>query len=108
MNPQLKTSEDSWNISAEELQKKIHHVVLVDVREPEEHIEDHISGDILMPLGEILRRAPDELNPDSEIVLYCARGIRSLHALAALRTLGFKNLKSLQGGILNWRRTQTM
>lgn len=93
----------NWTISAEDLKKELSTVVLVDVREPEEHQESRIEGAKLIPLGEITSRAQRELNPEDNIVLYCAHGVRSLHALIALRQMGFENLRSLEGGICAWQ-----
>jgi len=90
-------------ISPEQLKSELGKVVLVDVREPEEYEESRIEGCILIPLGEITSRALRELNPEDRIVLYCAHGVRSLHALMALRNLGFEKLRSLDGGICAWQ-----
>lgn len=78
-------------------------ITLLDVREPEEHEEDRIQGSKLIPLGDLMARANTELDPDSEIVIYCAHGVRSMHALMGLRSLGFENLRSLEGGICAYR-----
>lgn len=93
-----------WIITADELKKCLSQVTLVDVREPEEYAESRIEGCTLIPLGEIQQRA-GELNPDDDIVLYCAHGVRSLHALMALRMAGFKKLRSLEGGISAWQQS---
>ncbi len=89
-------------ITASELQERISKVVLVDVREPEEYEESRIEGCTLIPLGELMSRAPRELNPDAETVVYCAHGVRSMHAVLGLKQLGFENVRSLQGGIESW------
>ncbi len=90
-----------WIITAAELKGCVEKVKLVDVREPDEYEENRIDGCVLIPLGEIQQRA-GELNPEDEIVLYCAHGMRSLQALMALRMLGFEKLRSLEGGIHAW------
>ena len=92
-----------WLISPQQLQLELSKVVLVDVREPEEFAESHIEGCQLIPLGELTSRALRELHPDDDIVLYCAHGVRSLHALMALRQMGFEKLRSLDGGICAWQ-----
>lgn len=92
----------NWEIHAKELQSCIADVKLVDVREPEEHEAVSIPGSVLIPLGELALRAPLELNPKDEIILYCAHGVRSLYAVRILQGLGFEKLKSLQGGIEDW------
>ncbi len=72
---------------------------LLDVREPQEHILSSIPGDILIPLAELSKRAQTELDPTKPLVIYCAHGVRSLGAAHALKSLGFKDVRSLQGGI---------
>jgi adenylyltransferase/sulfurtransferase len=42
------------------------------------------------------------LDTAQEIVVHCKSGIRSLQAIQQLRQAGFKKLKNLQGGILDW------
>lgn len=94
-----------WLVSAQTLKEMLgapNPPVLLDVREQEEYNESHISGCILIPLGELQMRAEKELTKDTFMVIYCAHGVRSLQALMALKSLGFKNLKSLDGGIALW------
>ena len=99
-----------WSITASQLKQELEaaeaggpKLVLVDVREQEEYDESRIEGCKLIPLGEITSRALRELNPDDNIVLYCAHGVRSLHALMALQQMGFEKLRSLDGGICEWQ-----
>jgi rhodanese-related sulfurtransferase len=95
-----------WIITATRLKSELDSgskLVLVDVREPEEFEESRIEGCKLIPLGEITSRALRELNPEDDIVLYCAHGVRSMHALMALQQMGFEKLRSLQGGICEWQ-----
>lgn len=94
--------ETDFIITPQELKTCIGRVTLVDVREPEEHAEGHLPQCKLIPLGELASRAEAELKKDDAIVLYCAHGVRSMHALLLLKKLGFKNLKSLKGGIAAW------
>jgi rhodanese-related sulfurtransferase len=93
---------EGWTITAAELQPILGQVVLLDVREPEEFHEGRIAGSKLIPLDEISGRAQAELDPEKEIIIYCAHGVRSMHALLGLRQLGFENLRSLEGGISAW------
>jgi rhodanese-related sulfurtransferase len=98
--------QPDWIITAAELKSCLGKVVLVDVREPEEHAEVRIDGGKLIPLGELMQRAPQELNPEDDIVVYCAHGVRSLQAVMGLKQLGFENLRSLEGGICAWEEQQ--
>ena len=91
-----------WIITPKELVSETGQVVLVDVREPEEWEEGRLESAIHIPLGELQRRAETELSPASDLVIYCAHGIRSLQAVSILRMLGFDRTRSLDGGIGEW------
>ncbi|HUR11543.1 MAG TPA: rhodanese-like domain-containing protein [Flavitalea sp.] len=79
-------------------------IELVDVREPDEVKEFNIGG-LHVPLGKIQSMQVDDLidMKDEEVVLYCRSGNRSTQACLILETMGFKNVKNLQGGMLAWR-----
>ena len=96
-------SHPEWIITSLELKECFSTVTLVDVRQPEEYEESHIPGSILIPLHELHQRAEKELlDKDADIVVYCAHGVRSLYGVGILRHLGFKKLRSLEGGIVDW------
>mgnify|MGYP000992868604 CR=1 FL=1 len=87
------------------LAEKPKSIVLLDVREPEEYEEDRLEGCKLIPLGDLMARASLELDPEFDIVIYCAHGVRSMHALMGLRTLGFEKIRSLEGGLHAYRES---
>jgi sulfur-carrier protein adenylyltransferase/sulfurtransferase len=95
-------------ISAQELVRELQKAnppLLLDVREPEEHELVALPDSRLIPLGQILDRAGEiDAWKDKEIVVYCHHGIRSLHAIARLSSLGFTELRNLSGGIDAWSR----
>ena len=74
---------------------------LLDVREPQEFAFARIEGAHLIPLGELPNRY-NELNADSEIVVYCHHGVRSLQAAYFLMQMGYTRVKNLVGGIDAW------
>jgi sulfur-carrier protein adenylyltransferase/sulfurtransferase len=76
--------------------------LLLDVRQPEEYEAGHIPGAMLIPLGELEARR-EELERGKKIITYCRSGHRSMAAAIALCGLGFKDVHSLEGGIVNWR-----
>jgi len=76
-------------------------VFILDVREPNEFQICRIPGSILIPLGELPRRYA-ELPTDKDIVANCKMGGRSAKATEFLQSVGFKRVKNLKGGILDW------
>ncbi len=97
-----------WEVSAEEVKRKLDQsdsFTLVDVREPSEYDICKIDGSILIPLGKIEEMKPQNLNgiaKSDQIILHCKAGVRSLKAAKALKKMGFKNVKSMAGGIEDW------
>jgi len=75
--------------------------VLVDVRQPEEYRAGHIPGARLVPLGELEARS-GELEKDKKIVTYCRSGHRSMGAAILLCGLGFEDVYTMDGGMLDW------
>jgi adenylyltransferase/sulfurtransferase len=91
-------------ISSIELKQRLDRgdkLTLVDVREPNEYQINRIPGTVLIPLGEVPRRYA-ELDKDAEIVVNCKIGARSAKAADFLRSVGFKRVLNLKGGILDW------
>jgi molybdopterin/thiamine biosynthesis adenylyltransferase/rhodanese-related sulfurtransferase/molybdopterin converting factor small subunit len=76
-------------------------IVIVDVREPQEYQINRIEGSRLIPLGELPQRY-EELDHNAAIVMQCKSGARSAKATGFLRSIGFKNVRNLAGGILGW------
>lgn len=96
--------KSATEISALELKARLDRgdkLVIVDVREPHEYQINRIPGSVLIPLGEIPRRYA-ELDQDAELVMQCKMGGRSAKAADYLRTVGFKKVLNLTGGILDW------
>lgn len=83
--------------------------VLIDIREPAEYQRGHIPGAVLLPRGllefEILplleKRGIEEV-VNADIVLYCGTGGRSALAAKSLDDMGFRNVRSMDGGIVAW------
>jgi rhodanese-related sulfurtransferase len=63
-----------------------------------------LDGAINIPMGEITRRANQELDPDEHIIVLCHHGIRSMNVTNFLRQQGFDKAQSLAGGIDRWAR----
>lgn len=75
--------------------------VFVDVREQDEWTEGHLPGSIHIPLGELAQRS-GELPHTGKIITVCRSGGRSLYAVDMLKRAGFRDVKSMAGGIVEW------
>ena len=80
-------------------------VVLLDVRQPEEHAYCNLPGSVLIPLGELMGRIPEVDPGEALVVVYCHHGVRSLSGTAILAQAGISNVASLAGGIDRWSQT---
>jgi sulfur-carrier protein adenylyltransferase/sulfurtransferase len=100
----VNTPGNATEITVSELKQRLDKgdkLKLVDVREPNEYEINRIPGTVLIPLGDIPRRY-NELDPTDEIVVHCKMGGRSAKAADFLRSVGFKRVLNLRGGILEW------
>jgi rhodanese-related sulfurtransferase len=80
------------------------HPLVIDVRQPEEFRQGHISGAKLIPLNELHKRM-DELPKGREIVCVCASGSRSSSAAKILMKEGY-TVFDMSGGMIAWRRAK--
>nr|WP_298816452.1 molybdopterin-synthase adenylyltransferase MoeB [uncultured Chloroflexus sp.] len=75
---------------------------LLDVRNPYEvAIASIPNTDKLIPIDQLPERI-NELDSAREIVVYCRSGARSGRAVELLKSVGFRKVKNLVGGILRW------
>jgi len=98
------TVANEWETTPVELKRRMDagdDVLVLDVREPNEYQINRVEGSTLIPLGELPRRY-QELDPERDMVVMCKMGGRSAKAVDYLRSVGFKKIKNLRGGILEW------
>ena len=81
-----------------------HRIVLIDVREPQEYVNERIHGALLFPLSTF---DPGAL-PVGErpVVLHCGSGKRSAVAVAKCMEAGVPVTRHLKGGILAWKQAR--
>lgn len=97
MSKDIKTDELKQKMDAKE------NFVLIDVREPHEHDAFNVGGS-LIPLGSLTSRLNElEDNKDDEVIVYCRSGQRSGVAKEVMQRAGFKNVRNLLGGMLDWQ-----
>lgn len=76
---------------------------LIDVRETFEYEEFHLNGK-LIPLGELPSRLEEIAHlKEEEVIVHCRSGKRSQTAQQFLLQMGFKNVRNLLGGVLDWQ-----
>ena len=78
--------------------------VIVDVREKDEWDEEHIPDAIHMSRGtielDLEEKVPD---PDAMIICHCGGGGRSALVAENLQKMGYKNVRSMAGGLKAWK-----
>lgn len=77
---------------------------LVDVRDSQERITEPMPGSLHLPMSKLLARAA-ELDLDGRYLLACATGRRSNAAADLLRSQGFRECRSLRGGLKGLKTT---
>ena len=91
-------------VAPEDLHARIEEVVVIDVREADEHSQGAIPGAKFLPRGLVERDietiVPDRVTP---LILYCAGGNRSALAAASLVEMGYENVASMSGGFDAWK-----
>jgi adenylyltransferase/sulfurtransferase len=95
---------DDLQIDPRLLKQRLEHgdkLLLVDVREPWEHVICRIEGAKLIPMAKLPSNLP-LFEQAGDVVLYCHYGIRSLEAATWLRGRGVEGAQSLAGGIERW------
>lgn len=93
-------------IDPQEAQRRLNSgaAILIDVREPEEYAMARIDGARLIPMQELPAEIKklDSLANETELLLLCHHGVRSLQAAQWLRQQGLENCLSVTGGIDRW------
>jgi rhodanese-related sulfurtransferase len=78
---------------------------VLDVREASEVEKDgFIEGAVNIPVREVLTNLDKLPAQDEPIVIYCASGHRGGMVMAALKLLGYENVRNLGGGLGAWKK----
>ncbi|MFC3908414.1 rhodanese-like domain-containing protein [Legionella dresdenensis] len=76
---------------------------LIDVREDYEWQEARIPGAIHIQKDELPAKIASRVKDlNQPVYLHCKGGVRSLYAAERLAEMGYKQLYSIDGGILSW------
>ncbi|AHE67794.1 rhodanese-like domain-containing protein [Legionella oakridgensis] len=93
-------------INVHELKRRLDadpQLCLIDVREKHEWQSMHIASARHIPKDELVARIEHEI-PEREcpIYLHCRGGVRSLYAAECLINMGYQQVYSVDGGIMEW------
>jgi len=96
--------EQSGIYTVDNLHEKLteEELFLLDVREKEEYINDHIPGSVNIYVGELEKRLA-EVPSDRPVVSLCSTGNRSGLGASILARGGFKMVHNLIGGMTAWQ-----
>ena len=94
-------------VSAEEVRRRLgrgDRVQILDVREPDEVEHGVVPGARHLSRAHFESRVEDVIpDKDTEVVTYCAAGVRSAFAAKTLKDLGYSKVASMAGGFTRWK-----
>lgn len=97
----------NYNLDAVDFAEKINEIPtapVVDVRTPEEFGNGHLRNAKNIDWnGSNFEADIKPLNKENPVFVYCLSGGRSHSAAEKMRSLGFKSVYELDGGIMKWR-----
>lgn len=77
--------------------------LLLDVRAPDVHAKQHITRARNVPVAELSDRVGElPQHREHPIVTVCSRGNLSISGMLVLQSLGYSNVRSLNGGTIAW------
>ncbi|WP_216828352.1 rhodanese-like domain-containing protein [Alkalihalobacterium elongatum] len=76
--------------------------IIIDVREPEEYVEGHITNIPLIPMHN-LPALISEFEKDKEYIFVCRSGNRSQNVALFFKDHGFEKVANYAGGMLGWQ-----
>lgn len=91
-------------IDVDELARRLEGgATLLDVREPDEYVEAHVPGAVLVPLSELADRLGDVPVPSdgTPLLVICRSGGRSMRAAELLAASGIEAV-NVAGGTSAW------
>ena len=97
-----------WEVTPREVKNMLDRrddFIFIDCRLPNEHQITHIEGATLIPLQQIAQRFSElRGNENKKVIVHCRSGQRSMQFAQILKQQGFKDAKSMAGGILLWNK----
>jgi rhodanese-related sulfurtransferase len=80
-------------------------VLMIDIREPQEHATGVAQGVVLLPMSQVAQRLAEiPKQTDQPVLLICNTQNRSRAVTQALQEQGFSNIRYVDGGMSEWAR----
>ena len=103
-SPQAAAS-DSVTLDFARAEHEAGRVILIDIREPNEHATGVAKGAQLLPMRQLGARLSEiPTATDKPVLLICNTQNRSSATLTALRERGYAHVRFVQGGMSEWVR----
>jgi adenylyltransferase/sulfurtransferase len=100
--------DPNWEVTPREVKAMLDRnekFVFIDCRLPNEFQITKIEGAELIPLQQLAAHLPKlQQHKDDKLIIHCRSGGRSLQFAQVLKQQGFKDVKSMAGGILLWNK----
>ena len=80
-------------------------VLMIDIREPQEHATGVAQGVVLLPMSQVAQRVAEiPKQADQPVLLICNTQNRSRAVTEALQEQGFTNIRYVHGGMSEWAK----
>ena len=80
-------------------------VLMIDIREPQEHATGVAPGVVLLPMSQVAQRVAEiPQQADQPVLLICNTQNRSRAVTQALQEQGFTNIRYVNGGMSEWAK----
>lgn len=80
-------------------------VLMIDIREPQEHSTGVAQGVVLLPMSQLAQRVSEiPKDADRPVLLICNTQNRSRAVTQALQEQGFTNIRYVNGGMSEWAK----
>jgi rhodanese-related sulfurtransferase len=99
------SAADSVTLDFARAEHEAGRVILIDIREPNEHATGVAKGAQLLPMRQLGARLSEiPTTKDKPVLLICNTQNRSSSTLSALRERGYAHVRFVQGGMSEWVR----
>ncbi len=99
-----KTKAEIREVTTDEAEAELGGATFLDVRELDEWEQGIIPGAVFIPRGHLESKVENAIpNHDTQIVVYCAGGMRSAFAAKTLSDMGYTDVVSMAGGFGRWK-----